>query len=225
MVVRRSLVLIVAVATVAVGCESDPDRGESPPLSHAPEGGGAQRVGFGYKTAWLAVKTTDGATVVQALRLRDVTRVGWGAVDDSYDHGVFVTPPVGDWTLAVSVDFADPPTGPDIATLSGELNAEVQFFVSHRIVELQGWASAIDGNLRRQFVYLGESGEIVASTGEPTPVEHQLGIPDPGAAPIGSAPIDVAPNEDTVMTVAEAWSLDPTRLSGADESLGWFGSR
>ena len=64
---------------------------------------------FGYKMAWLAVKTTKSADLISYLRLQDSRTVTWTqGVSAAYDRRamakadiVFVTPPVSGWTLVV----------------------------------------------------------------------------------------------------------------------------
>jgi len=183
----------------------------------------SDRVAFGYKTSWLAIASNKGDVVARTLGLRGVEPADWSGVERSYDQGVFVTPAVAGWTLVVGVDLAVPENRVDIAALSSDLDAEVQWFVSHRVVELHGWERATAGTLRRRFEYVGEASELVANWGELTQIERELHIPDAVTAAPGPYALDVVPDENTVMAVAGSWSVDPTRLSGLDESVGWFG--
>jgi len=68
-------------------------------------------VPFGPRTAWLALDTTDTEAVATALGLREVQAATWAeGIDAASRASVFVTPPLGDWTLAVGVVLF-PPTG------------------------------------------------------------------------------------------------------------------
>jgi hypothetical protein len=175
---------------------------------------------FGYKTAWIAARSTDAARVIRALDLRGTApSTGEAGVDASYeDHDagygrkVFVTRPIDGWTLAVSTGFfrhADdnPPSFGDwIARLSAELGCEVQYFSTHRVVETHCWARAVDGELQRAYGYSGASGEVMVDFGEKTEEEAEdLSLPDEG----------------DVMTLAGQWSVDPSVL--ADISDGFLG--
>ncbi len=179
-------------------------------------------VSFGYKTAWLAVRTDDTAAVSAALGRRDVANVSWeDGIEASYDETVFVSPPTRGWVLAVGVELLKHP--PDTAALSAELAAEVQFFSTHRIVEAHQWERAENGELKRRFRYVGESGEA-ETVGEPTEIERSLEldwvIDTPGPPPDDAA----LPDEEGVMRVAAAWSIDPQELdviaTSAAQGLG-----
>ena len=57
-------------------------------------------VSFGYKCAWYAMRTNDTDAVVAALRLDGVVASTWKeGVKAAYAGRVFVTPPLGGWTL------------------------------------------------------------------------------------------------------------------------------
>jgi len=165
---------------------------------------------FGYKTAWLAVRTDDTAAVSAALGLTDVANVSWeDGVEASYDETVFVSPPTRGWVLAVGVELLKHP--PDTVALSAELATEVELFATHRIVDAHRWERADNGELKRRFRYVGESGEA-ETVGEPTEIERSLGFDWVIDAP-GPPPDDaVLPDEEDVMGVAAAWSIDPQEL-------------
>ncbi len=97
----------------------------------------------------------------------------------------------------------------DIIALSETLATEVQFFMTHRVVELHHWERAVDGKLLRAFEYLGESGEITDWRGPPDEAEVAIGIP---AALDDES--EVLVSEMDVMRLAARWSLDPTALDG-----------
>jgi len=172
-------------------------------------------VGFGSKQAWLAVAGDDPAAVIGALGLRDLGPVGWReGMDLAYltDDRVAVTPPLPGardthWILATGRLFLT--QTPDVPGLSGTLGAEVQFFATHRVTELHRWQRAVKGELVRAFGYVGQTGEITSWHGEPGPAERDAGLP---------AELDedttVLVNEKDVLRVADAWSIDPTTLTG-----------
>lgn len=173
---------------------------------------------FGYKTAWLAVLDRSQADVAEALGLTDGRTVpaaeAVGAVTE-----VGILPPVrgvhGRWTLAVSFELAEiSPTR--LASISALLGTRVQCFATHRVVESHRWLEADHGRVLRHLQVLGESGALEAWSGRPTPVEVGLGLPDTERVDGEDAQFDVvlAVNEESVMAVAGAWSIDPTTLSG-----------
>ncbi len=174
-------------------------------------------VGFGYKQAWLAVRDGGAEAVTTALGLRDLGPVPWRhGIDLAYltDDRVAVTPPLpgaggARWRLVIGRWLANPHSPVDITALSETLATEVQFFLTHRVVELHRWERAIDGKLLRAFEYLGETGEITDWRGQPDEAEVTIGIPtalDDGAR--------VLVSEMDVMRLAARWSVDPTALDG-----------
>jgi hypothetical protein len=176
-------------------------------------------VGFGAKQAWLAIRDGDAELVSAVLGLRDLGPLSWRAgVDLSYltDDRVLLTPPLpgadgADWLLVAGRWLVQTTSTLDVATLSDLLATEVQYFATHRVVELHRWQRARDGELLRSFAYLGETGEVTDWRGEPDPVELSIGLP----AVLGdSDETDVLVGEADVMRVAAAWSLDPVRLDG-----------
>ena len=172
-------------------------------------------VGFGSKQAWLAVDGDDPAAVIAALGLRDLGAVPWReGMDLAYltDDRVAVTPPLPgaretSWILATGRLFLR--EGPDVVGLSETLGAEVQFFATHRVTELHRWLRAVKGELVRAFGYVGRTGEVTSWHGEPGPAERDAGVP---------AELDeettVLVGEKDVLKVADAWSIDPTTLTG-----------
>jgi hypothetical protein len=174
-------------------------------------------VGFGFKQAWLAVRDGSAEAVTAALGLRDLGPVPWRhGIDLAYltDDRVAVTPPLpgadgAQWLLVTGRWLATPQSPVDTAALSEALGTEIQFFLTHRVVELHRWERAVDGKLLRAFEYLGETGEITDWRGQPDDVEVAIGIPD---ALDGET--EVLVSEMDVMRLAARWSLDPTALDG-----------
>jgi hypothetical protein len=178
---------------------------------------GETMVGFGYKQAWLAIRDGEAAAVIAALGLRDLGPAPWReGVDLAYltDDRLVVTPPLAgaggaDWLLVAGrwLMRADAPV--DVAGLSAMLAREVQFFATHRVVELHRWERGRGGVLERAFEYVGKTGEVRLWHGDPDPAERAVGLP---AAPTDE--VDVLVSEHDVMRVAGAWSVDPTTLDG-----------
>lgn len=172
-------------------------------------------IGFGGKQAWLAVRDGCPEAVLAALGLRDLGTVGWReGIDVAYltDDRVAITPALPGardtpWVLAVGRRFLTVPV--DVVDLSATLATEVQFFVTHRVTELHRWQRAANGELVRAFGYVGQTGEVTAWHGNPDPAERAVGLPaklDPETS--------VLVSEHDVLRVADAWSIDPTTLTG-----------
>lgn len=194
-----------------------------------------EEVSFGYKTAWLAVRTDVPNRVVHALGLQHTTTTpaargvqaayDWDPASD--DRRVFVTPPIHGWVLCVGqalfgfADSHDPEFADLVARLSRELRCDVQFFCTHRIVEAHGWARAVGGQLLRAYLYVGESGETVVNTGEPTADELHLGFAvfaSPGEHTANGAQASY-PTEEDVIRLAGRWSVNPTNLPAMSDGL------
>jgi hypothetical protein len=186
--------------------------------------GDAHMVGFGFKQAWLAVAGTDAARVMTALGVRDLGTVDWRAgIDLAYltDDRLAVTPPLpgaaGRWVLVAGRAFFGEDAAPDVAALSATLGAEVQFFATHRVVEAHYWERAVGGRLIRSFRYVGETGRVIRWYGEPDATEIAIGLPSEYDADgeTDDQP-DVMVAESDVMTMAAAWSIDPSSLDGRE---------
>ncbi|MFG1890991.1 hypothetical protein ACGFIR_24380 [Micromonospora sp. NPDC049051] len=179
-------------------------------------------VGFGYKIEWLAVRFRSAESVAASLGLGPLSPATWqDAVAAAYAGAWLLTPPVEGWTLAASIEVRAPDDsrfGPWLARLSASLG-EVQYFGTHRVVEYHGWGRANGGVVDRAYAYLGERGEVLFHAGEPTPEEQALGV---GFVPDDDwwdswdeDDDDPWPDEETVLTLAGRWSLDPRTLDGA----------
>jgi hypothetical protein len=183
-------------------------------------------VGFGYKIAWLAIRAEDTQAAAEALHVADTQAASWAeGIDAAYgaEQGrapVFLTPVVDGWTLAVLGGgelFEDDGVGGgalDLPALSHRFG-EVQKFATYRVVDYQEWQRWVNGSPVRRYRWIGESGEIRFDEGEPTSAEGNL----LRAANLDSdwEAFDFA-DEETVMTVAAEWSVNPTTL-GAREDL------
>ncbi|NMO56451.1 hypothetical protein HH310_35395 [Actinoplanes sp. TBRC 11911] len=172
-------------------------------------------VGFGGKQAWLAVAAGVPGAVIAALGLRDLGEVPWrDGIDLAHltDDRVAVTPPLPgardtQWVLATGRRLLTP--GIDVIGLSATLGTEVQFFATHRVTELHRWQRAVSGELVRTFGYVGQTGEVTSWHGEPDPAEREAGLPG-----TFDEETTVLVGEKDVLSVAAAWSIDPTTLTG-----------
>ena len=178
-------------------------------------------VGFGGKQAWLAVRDGEPGAVLAALGLRDLGPAPWReGIDLAYltDDRVAVTPPLPgarglSWVLATGRRLIRPDTSVDVVDLSGRLRTEVQFFATHRVTELHRWQRAADGVLIRAFGYVGQTGEVTSWHGDPDPAEREAGLPG-----VLEPDTTVLVGERDVLKVADAWSIDPTALTGRPAS-------
>ncbi|GLY05291.1 hypothetical protein Acsp01_56700 [Actinoplanes sp. NBRC 101535] len=180
------------------------------PVEHLPPGTPAG-TDFGMKRTWLAVRDSTVDQVAAAIGLTAARPADWDeGVAAADDDQVFVSPSISGWIFVVNA--ARGFDGSSVASLSARLGTEVQYFGNHRVVAYAEWALAVDGHLVRH-VLCSEDSEIADETGAPTPVELALGFSPatPGAR---------FADEDDVMLVAAAWSLDPNTLSVTVSSPG-----
>jgi hypothetical protein len=196
---------------------------------------------FGYKMAWLAIRTADTAAVVDALGLRQVQVCNWkSGIGAAYDEDLgeaflFVSPPIENWTFVIGLglphpigrSFIDKAT-PLLLEL-GSRFSEVQYFFSYPPVDFFAWARVVDGKLARAFA-AGDEG-VVWNKGRPTRAEHALGLRLFELRGVHARKGDAGgrlllhPTEEHVMQVAAGWSLDPARIQArrSHAAVGYVG--
>jgi hypothetical protein len=176
-------------------------------------------VPFGSNMAWVAVASTDTEAVATALGVRNPTRaLWWPGVEAAHRGSVFVTPPVGDWTLALGTTLFFPPDGFAagvhglLADLGGRFE-EAQYFASHRAFELFVWGVNRGGELERGYGWLGAERRLLWDAGTLTELELALGFQlGAGQPPQVEADGLTAFTEDHLFQLASNWSIDPTTL-------------
>ena len=178
---------------------------------------------FGYKVSWFAVKTSDPASVLDALEFEEATPANWASglaaaypigASQRSDSWVFVSPPVSGWVLDVGFWLPYPvaPTGPHheigrkfdllFSRLMKRFD-DVQFFGSYRVVDFTAWARALKGKAMRIFAYA--DGEVSANVGEQTPEEAKLRF----ANLTGLSPPDAS---DKILKIAEEQEAEEDAL-------------
>lgn len=169
-------------------------------------------VPFGYKTSWLAVLCDDENKVLEALNAQNIRRANWkSGIAHAYKAGdVFISPVIDEYVLVVGIDSLLE----DMDKLNelGRRLGNLQYFATHRVVDYHGWAKYEAGRLVRAYCYIGESGEIPVSFGEPTREEIRL---DMDNFPVSEEHFDGVdfPDEEDVIKLAAAWGVD-TSFSG-----------
>ncbi len=185
-------------------------------------------VAFGYKMAWIAVRSNHHEEVVNFLELRNRSNLFWrDGIDAVYDprkNGVFVTPSIQGWTFVVGWSAAGIYDAQPNKSFYNSLDVissrfgEAQGFATQRVTEYHLWMLAKAGKVIRSFEYAGEQGQVWDDFGPLTEVEQALEF-------FKKPQDEWNPDENDVMRVAEGWSIDPTTLteeSGKAE-LGMFG--
>lgn len=172
-----------------------------------------QPVPFGSDVAWLAIDSTDTAAVAVALGLSGLRETTWTeGVTAARGRSVFVTPPVGDWTLVVGAcllraEGVGEFVKPLLESLSRHFR-EAQYFGNHSGVGLCVWARAQKGGLLRGYGWLAEKRQTLWNVGAPTREERKLGCK------LSTVPEEeqTGADENNVLHLASLWSVDPTTL-------------
>lgn len=194
---------------------------------------------FGYKMAWLAVRSRDTAAVVEELGLVAARPCNWtsgiGTVYDDRlgnDH-IFVSPPINGWTFVVGLALPYPvgrafsDTCTPLLERLGRRFVEVQYFFAYPPIDLFAWARLLEGRVVRAFA-ITDSG-VVWNRGRTTREERKLGLKlfdfrgVRGRKGDAGGEIILYPTEEHVLRLAERWSLDPTQLDGIDVPLPALG--
>jgi hypothetical protein len=196
---------------------------------------------FGYKMAWLAIRSDDTERVLAALRLHNPCPANWeSGLGTIYDDRlgpshVFVSPPVDGWTfvaglslpVAMGPRFTDKVT--PLLTSLGQHFPDVQYFFSYPLIDVFAWARVQNGKLIRGFA-ITEDG-VVWQVGKVTPEERSLGLKRfklrgvRGRRGDTGGEILLVPTEAHVIALAAAWGIDPTSLDArpATPALGSVG--
>lgn len=185
---------------------------------------------FGYRMAWVAVRTSDAGRVAEVLGLGPGQAANWrtgiGTVyDERLGEGfVFVSPPLDGWTFVVGLALPQPLGRGFVDKCTsmlldlGHAFPEAQYFISYPLLDCSAWARVADGRLLRAFA-IGDEG-VIWNKGRVTREERALGLAVLEArnpkARRGEPELDVIPpTEAHVMAVARGWGIDPTLLGTA----------
>jgi len=187
-------------------------------------------VPFGHRTAWYAVRADDAKAVAASLHLSDVHSSDWSAGTkaalDWNDGDVFVTPPIRGWVLVegavlMSDTDRDRRFENHLVRLSDEFG-EAQYFASARVSDAYTWARAKGGYLDCMFEWA--DGQMHRQ-GNAKQVEEQVGLKFFDAASAAARDsgyykrTDLSyPNEEDVLKVATAWSLNPMKVETFPEA-------
>jgi len=194
-----------------------------PPFDQTPD----KPVSFGYKVSWFAVKTSDPASVLDALEFGKGTPANWtSGIEAAYVASrekawAFVSPPVNGWILIVNslLPYPVAPNGrrADIGAKFDVLFsrlmkrfADVQFFGTHRVSDFTAWARAQGGEPKRVFAFSGSEGEVYANVGEQTPEEASLKFANLSGLPPSAATnkiFEIAQQQDAERRALEASGL------------------
>jgi hypothetical protein len=182
-------------------------------------------IGFGYKTVWIAVKTDNKQRIAEILNLKNATPSNWkSGIENSYDDSVYITPQIGEWTLATGMKLVSGDSKENIEELEKTLNklslefGEAQLFGTHRVVEYHNWMKSINGKTERIYAYIGESGENIKVYGDPTEIEKDLNLFNSFSKEAEDENYWeredlIYADEELLMKISESWSVNPTKLT------------
>ncbi|WP_072394856.1 hypothetical protein [Hyphomicrobium sp. CS1GBMeth3] len=187
---------------------------------------------FGYRMAWLAVRTRDTEAVLDELELPTAEPCNWrsgiGTVYDNHlgaDH-IFVSPPVNGWTFVVGLALPYPvgrtftDKAMPLINRLGRRFGEVQYFFAYPPIDVFAWARLIEGRIVRAFAITDVG--VVWNKGRTTKEERALGLKlfdfrgVRGRKGDAGGEMILYPTEEHVLKLAGRWSLDPTKLERAD---------
>lgn len=191
---------------------------------------------FGYKMAWLAIRSSDSAAVSEILGLADGVTANWNSgigtvYDDELGPGhLFLSPPVEGLTFVVGLSLPHP-VGPSfvdkltpLLLRLGQTFEDVQYFFTYPLIDFFAWARVRQGRLVRGFAVNDEG--VLWNIGRLTPEERALGLRlfelrgvrerdgDAGGEMV------LYPTEDHVLQIARGWGLDPMLLGGLQREPG-----
>ena len=193
---------------------------------------------FGYRMAWLAIRTRETARVADILGLDMLQRANWrtgvGTVYDARlgESHIYITPPVNGWTFVLGLSLPQPlgrgfvdKSTPMLLDLAAKF-PEAQYYLSYSPIDFYAWARVVDGKLVRAFA-IGDEG-VILNKGKASKEERGLGLKLFEVKGVKSRKSDIGPamlvypTEAHVMHLAGCWSLDPTSIAGnaTDAALG-----
>jgi hypothetical protein len=188
---------------------------------------------FGYKMAWFAIPTVDPEKVLRAFPISEATPANWTTgVQAVYgdSNRVFVTPPVDGWTFVLGIGLpsldTEEQTKDFLALIESVSDSfpDFYYFGTHRIVEFHSWVKVAGGSIQRAYAYLGERGETLYDEGTPTAEEIDFGFqffderaPESEASDYFDRENLRSPDEEDVMRISAAWTIDTQTLDQRTE--------
>lgn len=183
---------------------------------------------FGYKTAWLAIKTMDSDLIIQALNLKELREESWerglNAAYTDWSHTVFVTPPIDGWTLVVGFalgtfneDEENNNRFVDFLNILATKIPHFYYFATYRVDDYHAWVSIRNGAITRAYAVFQD--ETIVNIGEKTIEEQDLGFNFFDTNSDEAKKEDYYeqenlrfPDEEDVINISGAWSINPLEI-------------
>lgn len=184
---------------------------------------------IGYKRSWFAVREVEAQALASIFSLGHTYPCNWQyGLAAAREGNVFISPAMRGWRLVVGNLLPLGDSNASIGTVkallqrSSRVAPEAQFFATHRVSEFHCWLKAEAGMLVRAYAYLGDRMELLADEGIKTAAEP-TGLISAREIALLEADEEVEvtfPDEDLVMTIAAAWSLNPNAFAEEDARAG-----
>ena len=183
-------------------------------------------IDIGYKCSWFAIKDADAEAITSLFGLKYSAAHNWQYGMAAAQAGeLFITPSVGNWRLVIgkTLPFGDSETSRKtveaLLLRASLLAGEAQFFATHRVVEFHCWMKAKAGMLVRSYVYSGDHLEVIQNRGELTEGEPHDLITSQDIDALADEDKELSfPDEEMVMSVANAWSVNPNEISSGERA-------
>ncbi len=182
---------------------------------------------FNHPTAWLAIRNRNVDLVLETFGLQNATPCTWeDGLANAVERGIFVSPPIGGWTLVLGPCLPAPDDDIDalfrtITDLSARLG-HVQYFHANAALSQHAWAKSEYGRILRAFAWTDRT---VWNQGRPTLAEARLGMvcPDYGDEPreegMFGQPDFAVSNTERVPALAARWSVDLASVNAQSPDL------
>jgi len=190
--------------------------------TYAVTGSRKATIGLPGRISWIAIKGAD-----PRLLAEDILDSGYQeiackeglniACNDFFGRKAAIMTPVKGWTIVASFQvFTDYFSDMDaiLENLSSKYG-KAQAFAQDNVVEYYQWLQAVNGKMKRVFVYHGEVGGAIRQFGKVTKIETNLGD--------GDGTGEIRPDENSVGSVSEAWSINPFVPRWTDNQHGYIG--
>lgn len=187
--------------------------------------------GMFFRSRWMAVRSKEEEKVVNALGLKNTTRVAWRkGISVAAQRGLFVAPEVNDWTVVCGLGFVAPDNMNSIQGLKNLLVklstefGEAHYYCSDTVAGLHCWMRAENGVITRVYSLNLGAGTRAYEEGFPTPAETPL-LPAMELSVTSQVAngFPLPTREEVVMQVAEKWSTSFTGLGARLDTFNTFG--
>ena len=192
-------------------------------------------INFGYNSDWFAIKNVDSELIVDFIKQSTILRSKKEVISCSWDYGIneiiygtrfsrnriFITPQIKGWTLVATRQINSPEDLKQILiNMSSHLKSTVCYFGCQDNIDFVAYSKAIEGDIKRLYFCVED---IHLEIGSPTAEEVQLNLRykselnNTENADQEDSIYEHLPNSNTVLKLAELWSVNPNSKSWIEE--------